>query len=161
ATCAGGSCSTPTESFESSRKARSEKSSSRADRRSTSCRGHTREARLVSARSTPARPLDGASIESDVKASIPADQSNRGSMIWISGGSFLMGSNAFYREERPVRRETVQGFWIDRYPVTNAEFRKFVAATGYVTACERPPDPAVYPDADPALLVPGSSVFRK
>jgi formylglycine-generating enzyme required for sulfatase activity len=72
-----------------------------------------------------------------------------------------MGSDAFYREERPVRRETVPGFWLDRYPVTNAEFRTFVDATGYVTLCERPPDPAAYPDADPALLVPGSVVFRK
>src|SRR6516164_1302757 len=84
-----------------------------------------------------------------------------GAMIWIPGGSFLMGSSAFYREERPVRRETVQGFWIDRHPVTNAEFRKFVGATGYVTTSERAPDPVMYPHADPALLVAGSSVFRK
>jgi formylglycine-generating enzyme len=82
-------------------------------------------------------------------------------MIWVAGGTFLMGSNAFYREERPVRPATVQGFWLDRYPVTNAEFRRFVHATGYVTLCERPPDPAMYPEADPALLVPGSAVFRK
>jgi sulfatase modifying factor 1 len=82
-------------------------------------------------------------------------------MIWVAGGRFLMGSDAFYREERPARVETVRGFWLDRYPVTNVEFRKFVAATGYVTLCERAPDPAAYPDADPALLVPGSAVFRK
>ena len=82
-------------------------------------------------------------------------------MIWIPGGSFLMGSSAFYREECPVRRQTVQGFWIDRHPVTNAEFRKFAGATGYVTTSERVPDPAMYPHADPALLVAGSSVFRK
>jgi formylglycine-generating enzyme len=82
-------------------------------------------------------------------------------MLWTPGGSFLMGSNEFYREERPVHRETVPGFWVDPYPVTNAEFRKFVGATGYVTTCERPPDPAMYPDADPSLLVPGSSVFRR
>jgi formylglycine-generating enzyme required for sulfatase activity len=82
-------------------------------------------------------------------------------MIWIPGRTFLMGSNAFYREERPVRPETVQGFWIDRYPVTNADFRRFVDATGYVTFCERPPDRSMYPDADPALLVPGSAVFQK
>ena len=85
----------------------------------------------------------------------------RGSMISLPGGSFLMGSNDFYREERPVRRVPVTGFRIDPYPVTNAEFRRFVTATGYVTLCERLPDPARYPDADPALLVPGSAVFRK
>jgi formylglycine-generating enzyme required for sulfatase activity len=89
------------------------------------------------------------------------DTASRGSMIRIPGGGFLMGSNTFYREERPVRQETVQAFWIDRYPVTNAEFRKFTAETAYVTTCEREPDPAMYPDADPALLVPGSSVFIK
>jgi sulfatase modifying factor 1 len=82
-------------------------------------------------------------------------------MIWIPGGDFVMGSNKFYREERPARRETVGGFWIDPHPVTNAEFRNFVAATGYVTAPERAPDPAMYPDADPSLLVPGSLVFTK
>jgi formylglycine-generating enzyme required for sulfatase activity len=82
-------------------------------------------------------------------------------MTWIPGGSFVMGSNDFYREERPMRREHVDGFWIDTRPVTNAEFRQFIDATGYVTLCERPPDPAMYPDADPALLVPGSLVFQK
>jgi len=82
-------------------------------------------------------------------------------MIWIPGGSFLMGSNDFYREERPAHREFVDGFWIDTHPVTNAAFRRFIEATGYATLCERPPDPAAYPDADPALLVPGSLVFRR
>lgn len=82
-------------------------------------------------------------------------------MIWVTGGRFLMGSNAFYPEERPARTVAVDGFWIDRFPVTNIDFYKFVAATGYVTVCERPPDPATYPDAEPALLVPGSAVFRK
>jgi formylglycine-generating enzyme len=82
-------------------------------------------------------------------------------MVWIPGGTFLMGSNAFYREERPVRRETVQGFWMDAHPVTNAQFRAFVGATAFVTLCERQPDPSMYPDADPSLLVPGSLVFRR
>jgi sulfatase modifying factor 1 len=96
-----------------------------------------------------------------MKSSMASDKSSRGSMIWVPGGSFLMGSNEFYREERPVRRESVRGFWMDSYPVTNAEFRRFVGATEYVTTCERPPDPSVYRDADPSLLVPGSVVFRK
>jgi formylglycine-generating enzyme len=95
------------------------------------------------------------------QSGVGSDQSTRGSMIWIPGGIFLMGSNAFYREERPARRETVHGFWLDAHPVTNTQFRQFVGATGYVTLCERQPDPRMYPDADPSLLVPGSLVFRK
>ncbi len=82
-------------------------------------------------------------------------------MVWIPGGAFQMGSNDFYPEERPAHRVTVDGFWMDEHPVTNAEFRRFVKASGYCTMAERAPDPAAYPDADPALLVPGSLVFRQ
>jgi formylglycine-generating enzyme required for sulfatase activity len=81
--------------------------------------------------------------------------------VWIPGGTFLMGSDEFYPEERPVHRVTVDGFWMDRYPVTVAEFHRFVEATGYVSVAERPPDPADYPGADPSLVVPGSLVFRR
>ena len=81
-------------------------------------------------------------------------------MAWVPGGSFAMGSADFYPEERPVRRVEVDGFWMDDHPVTVAEFRRFVKATGYVTVAERPPDPSQYPGADPALLHPGSLVFR-
>ena len=70
-----------------------------------------------------------------------------------------MGSADFYPEERPARHVEVDGFWIDDHPVTVAEFRRFVRATGYVTVAERPLDPAQYPGADPALLCPGSLVF--
>jgi sulfatase modifying factor 1 len=82
-------------------------------------------------------------------------------MVPIPGGEFLMGSERFYPEERPSRRVTVDGFSIDRGPVTVSEFRRFVDATGYVTVAERPLDPADFPGADPELLVPGSLVFRK
>jgi sulfatase modifying factor 1 len=82
-------------------------------------------------------------------------------MAWVPGGEFLMGSNDFYPEERPVHEVGVDGFWMDEHPVTVAEFRRFVKATGYVTSAERAPDPADYPDADPELLVPGSLVFRR
>jgi formylglycine-generating enzyme required for sulfatase activity len=80
--------------------------------------------------------------------------------VWVPGGGFLMGSEDFYPEERPVHRVEVDGFWMDAHPVTNAEFRRFVKASGYVTIAERPPDPADYPDADPGLLVPGALVFQ-
>jgi sulfatase modifying factor 1 len=72
-----------------------------------------------------------------------------------------MGSEGFYPEERPVREVAVDGFWMDECAVTAAEFRRFVRETGYVTVCERPLDPADYPDAEPELLVPGALVFRK
>jgi formylglycine-generating enzyme len=81
-------------------------------------------------------------------------------MEWVPGGEIQMGSNDFYPEEGPVRRVAVDGFWMDEHPVTVAEFRRFVKATGHVTVAERPLDPEEYPDADPDLLVPGSLVFH-
>jgi formylglycine-generating enzyme len=80
-------------------------------------------------------------------------------MVRVPGGEFLMGCEDFYPEEQPVRTVRVDGFWMDEHPVTVAEFRRFVKATGYVTLAEQPPDPELYPDADPALMVPGSLVF--
>ena len=82
-------------------------------------------------------------------------------MVRIEGGTFAMGSDEFYPEERPVHRVTVDGFWMDEHPVTAADFRRFVRDTGYATVAERPLDPGDYPDADPELLVPGSLVFRR
>ena len=82
-------------------------------------------------------------------------------MVELPGGTFRMGSDRFYPEERPVREVAVDSFWIDQHPVTVAEFRRFVKATGYVTVAEQPLEPDAYPDADPELLVPGSLVFRK
>jgi formylglycine-generating enzyme len=81
-------------------------------------------------------------------------------MVRVPDGTFLMGSDAFYPEERPVHRVAVDGFWMDEHPVTVAQFRRFVKATGYITLAERAPDAAQYPDADPELLVPGSLVFH-
>lgn len=81
-------------------------------------------------------------------------------MVEIPGGRFRMGSDAFYAEEGPVRDVEVAAFSIDHAPVTVAEFARFVDQTSYVTVAERPPDAADYPDADPALMVPGSAVFH-
>jgi formylglycine-generating enzyme required for sulfatase activity len=81
-------------------------------------------------------------------------------MVWIDGGRFRMGSDRFYPEEGPVHSVRVDGFWIDATPVTNAQFTRFIEETGYVTLAERAPDPTIYPGADPAMLVPGSLVFR-
>jgi formylglycine-generating enzyme len=78
----------------------------------------------------------------------------------VPGGTFRIGSDHHYAEERPAHSVRVDGFWMDETTVTNAAFAAFVAATGYVTVAERPLDPAMYPGADAAMLVPGALVFR-
>jgi sulfatase modifying factor 1 len=72
-----------------------------------------------------------------------------------------MGSDNHYPEERPAHSVTVDGFWIDTVPVTNARFQEFVEATGYVTTAEIPPKAEDYPGAKPEMLYAGSLVFMK
>lgn len=91
----------------------------------------------------------------------PAADPPHKNMVWIPGGTFLMGSNRHYPEEAPAHRVTVNGFWMDQYTVTNADFRCFVEATGYVTVAERVPEAAAYPGALPHMLVAGSVVFQQ
>jgi sulfatase modifying factor 1 len=80
-------------------------------------------------------------------------------LIWIEGSTFRMGSDRHYPEEAPAHRVRIDGFWIDRTPVTNRQFREFVKATGYVTFAEVRPDPKDYPGALPHMLRAGSLVF--
>jgi formylglycine-generating enzyme len=80
-------------------------------------------------------------------------------MVQISGGEFRMGSDRHYPEEAPTHRVRVDGFWIDRTPVTNRQFRKFVDATNYVTFAEIAPRAEDYPGALPHMLQAGSLVF--
>ena len=71
----------------------------------------------------------------------------------------MMDSDKFYPEEKPVHKVTVDGFWMDRYLVTNKAFSEFVSATDYVTVAERPLNPAEFPTVVEEDLVPGSMVF--
>jgi sulfatase modifying factor 1 len=91
-------------------------------------------------------------------------------MVWIPGAEFSMGSERpeSRMNEKPVLKVRVDGFWLDEHDVTNAEFRKFVDATGYKTTAERPVDweelkkqvaPGTPKPPDEALL-PGSLVFN-
>jgi sulfatase modifying factor 1 len=96
---------------------------------------------------------------SEPGVSPPDGVTPRPGMLWIPGGTYRRGSDRHYPEERPIHRVTVDGFWMDRTPVTNADFRRFVAATGYVTFAEIPPDPKDYPGALPHMLHAGSLVF--
>src|SRR5271166_6509328 len=91
-------------------------------------------------------------------------------MVWIPGGDFSMGSEgkcdgksccspATVADALPIHRVYVDGFWMDATDVTNAEFVKFVQATGYVTIAERAPTKEEFPTAPPENLVAGSVVF--
>ncbi len=80
-------------------------------------------------------------------------------MVWIPGGTFDMGSDRHYPVERRFRRVSVDGFWLDRAPVTNARFAEFVGATRHTTFAELPPNPKDYPGASPEQLKAGSLVF--
>jgi sulfatase modifying factor 1 len=85
---------------------------------------------------------------------------DRADMIFIPGGTFRMGSDKHYPEEAPAHTVNVGPFWIDRTPVTNRQFRKFVNATGYVTFAEIAPESKDYPGALPHMLKAGSLVFN-
>jgi len=90
-------------------------------------------------------------------------------MVWVPGGDYVMGSDHRLAQanERPAHRVKVNGFWMDAHHVTNADFRKFVKATGYVTTAERKPDwetlrvqvPPGTPKPPDSALVPGAMVF--
>ncbi len=92
-------------------------------------------------------------------------------MRWIPTGTFSMGSDADYAQpnERPAHAVHVDGFWMDAHDVTNAEFSKFVAATGYVTTAEKPVDweelkkqaPPGTPKPPDSQLAAGSLVFTR
>jgi len=63
-------------------------------------------------------------------------------MMWIDGGVFKMGSSneEGRSDEYPQHQVRVNGFWMDATEVTNAQFEKFVTATGYITEAEKAPD---------------------
>lgn len=80
-------------------------------------------------------------------------------MTWIAGGRFRMGSTGYSADEAPVRSIDVQGFWIDAFEVTNAQFSAFVEATGYVTLAERGASADAAGDRHSTNTDPGGAVF--
>lgn len=114
---------------------------------------HPNRASMVRAQSPPER--------SDAAAVAPAsEQARQKSMVWIPPGKFWMGcSGCEMPDAKPVHQVSMSGFWMDATPVTNAQFARFVRATGYKTVAERKPSAKDFPDALPSQLVPGSIVF--
>src|SRR4051794_8439854 len=96
---------------------------------------------------------DGMGVSPETRAARP----HPGRMLLVPGGTATVGSADHYPEERPVRRVEVADLWVDEHPVTNAEFRRFVADTGHVTAAERSPE--ALPGIDSGTPDPGSLVF--
>ena len=99
----------------------------------------------------------------------PAPGNPPAGMVWIPGGEFSMGAAdspsdgevgmQATRDSRPIHRVYVDGFFMDKTDVTNAEFAKFVKATAYVTVAERKPKQEDFPNAPPENLVAGGVVF--
>jgi formylglycine-generating enzyme len=98
-------------------------------------------------------------IDHSLLDSLSADTTSS-KMVWIHAGKFRMGSDdPGFPDAQPVHEVEVYGFWMDEHEVTNAEFARFVKASGYITVAERPLDPKDYPNVPKENLVIGSPVF--
>ncbi len=108
-------------------------------------------------------------FEPTIPNTAPAPGTVPSGMVWIPGGEFSMGAedppgNAEVGmratiDSRPVHRVYVDGFYMDKTDVTNAQFAEFVRATGYVTVAEKTPSSTDFPGAPLENLMAGSVVF--
>lgn len=100
----------------------------------------------------------------------PGSKVDHTGMVWVKNGTFMMGADndQASADEYPKHQVTVNGFWMDATEVTNAQFEKFVKATGYITTAEKKPDwnelkkqlPPGTPAPPDSVLVPASLVFK-
>ncbi|MEO8326244.1 MAG: SUMF1/EgtB/PvdO family nonheme iron enzyme, partial [Nitrospirota bacterium] len=147
-------------------------------------RGMTCDMGISAAKSGRVSSTRSAPPSSSVNPSVPSANASSGAvhspppsdpapdgMVWIPGGEFSMGAAdssddemndvgmQATRDSRPIHPVYVDGFWMDTTEVTNAQFDRFVDATGYVTVAERTPRAEDFPGAPPENLVAGSVVF--
>jgi len=104
----------------------------------------------------PTTPPAGAG---DGNAPVEAVDLSGQNLVWVAGGAFRMGSEKGEQDEKPVHQVKLNGFWIGKFEVTNAEFGEFAKATGYKTIAERVPRQEDFPNAPPENLRPGSLLF--
>jgi formylglycine-generating enzyme required for sulfatase activity len=108
---------------------------------------------------TVAQPALSSNTLCTYYSGLPEGDGDKAGMVFIEGGSFVMGSDRAQPEERFSHRVNVDSFWIDRHEVTNAQFAKFVQATGYRTLAERGVDPKAHPNMHGDVMAPGSVLF--
>ncbi len=115
---------------------------------------------LAACSEQPQTPSEGAKAPS-----VPQEIIEKDGMVFVQGKSYLRGNDKppgngdHYPEEGPAHKVEVSSFWIDKHEVTNAQFKEFVDATGYVTFAERALSKDVFPNAPEGQLVPGATVF--
>lgn len=108
-------------------------------------------------------------VKSNDSLTISGETTSTEGMVWIKGGEYMMGAadGEGKPDEYPQHKVKLDGFWIDITEVTNAQFKKFTDATGYITTAEKKPDweelkkqlPPGTPKPDESMLVASSLVF--
>lgn len=109
------------------------------------------------------------SVKNNDSLTISGETTSTEGMVWIKGGEYMMGAadGEGRPDEYPQHKVKLDGFWIDITEVTNAQFKKFTDATGYITTAEKKPDweelkkqlPPGTPKPDESMLVASSLVF--
>ena len=132
-------------------------------------KGSTGSALVASDATGPGAAASAEQFQPTIENRIPAAGPTPNGMVWIRGGEFSMGANdppdmdsvgmKATEDARPIHRVYVDGFYMDKTDVTNAQFARFIKATGYVTVAERTPKAEDLPGVAPQDLVPGGIVF--
>jgi len=90
----------------------------------------------LAVKSIIAEPTKAVNIEAqpNAKETVPKKQFNN--MVWVEGGTFNMGNSTGQPDEKPVHAVMLDGFYIDIYEATVADFNRFFNETGYKTDVE-------------------------
>jgi formylglycine-generating enzyme len=89
--------------------------------------------------------------QANARAAMPADPRScisRHEMVYVPAGKALLGEDG---PSQPGSAISMEGFWIDRYEVTNRQFARFVQQTGYRTQAERDGRSAVFAPRTPLV----------